>query len=337
VRANALLGAAVLLWRAGHAPAALARCEASLGIRRAAGEPASIAWSLIFQAQIAGALDNRGLAMASLKEAVTLLRGADDPASLARALNNLGELSREAGDYRHAQSLYEEALTLDRMTGHRAGMALRLHNLAYVALHANDSARAARLFSESLALHRELEHRRGRIMCIEGFAAIAAASNQPERAARLFGAGEMLRDRLRTPPDSVERLEHDRFTRMARAALGASRFEAAWTAGRQLSEEMALAEAVLASRRKIPDETAKVGAHTANGDPLTGRELEIAARLAQGLTNRQIATEMAIATRTVDTHVSRILHKLGVASRMHVADGLARLEAVGPQTQVTHT
>jgi DNA-binding CsgD family transcriptional regulator len=48
---------------------------------------------------------------------------------------------------------------------------------------------------------------------------------------------------------------------------------------------------------------------------LTSRELEVLRWLATGLTNRAIADEMVVAVRTVDSHVSSILSKLGVSSR----------------------
>lgn len=52
---------------------------------------------------------------------------------------------------------------------------------------------------------------------------------------------------------------------------------------------------------------------------LTRREREVATLLATGLTNRQIGERMAIAERTVDTHVHRILVKLNCATRVQVA------------------
>ena len=55
------------------------------------------------------------------------------------------------------------------------------------------------------------------------------------------------------------------------------------------------------------------------GLPLTRREREVAELIAQGLTNRQIGARLFIAERTVDTHVSRILAKLGCSSRAQVA------------------
>ena len=52
---------------------------------------------------------------------------------------------------------------------------------------------------------------------------------------------------------------------------------------------------------------------------LTRREREVAGLVADGLTNRQIAGRLTIAERTVDTHVQRILAKLGCATRVQVA------------------
>ncbi len=59
------------------------------------------------------------------------------------------------------------------------------------------------------------------------------------------------------------------------------------------------------------------------GDPsqasLSGRELEVLRLLAEGLTDRQIAQGLTISTRTVETHVSNILHKMGARNRAEAA------------------
>jgi DNA-binding NarL/FixJ family response regulator len=52
---------------------------------------------------------------------------------------------------------------------------------------------------------------------------------------------------------------------------------------------------------------------------LTGRELEVARLVALGHSNRSIAHTLVISERTVDTHVSHILRKLGIASRVQIA------------------
>jgi non-specific serine/threonine protein kinase len=50
-------------------------------------------------------------------------------------------------------------------------------------------------------------------------------------------------------------------------------------------------------------------------DGLTRREQEVLALLARGLTNREIAAHLTISERTAETHVSRILGKLGLTRR----------------------
>jgi ATP/maltotriose-dependent transcriptional regulator MalT len=59
---------------------------------------------------------------------------------------------------------------------------------------------------------------------------------------------------------------------------------------------------------------------------LTKRELEVAALIENGLSNREIAQRLVIAKRTADGHVERILSKLGFTSRAQIAAWMARRE-----------
>lgn len=52
---------------------------------------------------------------------------------------------------------------------------------------------------------------------------------------------------------------------------------------------------------------------------LTPREREVVVRIAEGATNRQIATHLRVTERTARTHVSNILAKLGLSSRTQAA------------------
>ena len=60
-----------------------------------------------------------------------------------------------------------------------------------------------------------------------------------------------------------------------------------------------------------------VGAEADGG--LSPRENDVLAMLADGLTDREIANALTISPRTVETHVSNILHKLGVRNRAEAA------------------
>ena len=61
---------------------------------------------------------------------------------------------------------------------------------------------------------------------------------------------------------------------------------------------------------------------------LTDRELEIAALVAEGLSNREVADRLVLSEKTVGHHVSAVLSKLGVRRRGEVARALAGEGAV---------
>ena len=52
---------------------------------------------------------------------------------------------------------------------------------------------------------------------------------------------------------------------------------------------------------------------------LSPRENDVLRMLAEGLTDREIANALIISPRTVETHVSNILHKLNVRNRAEAA------------------
>lgn len=52
---------------------------------------------------------------------------------------------------------------------------------------------------------------------------------------------------------------------------------------------------------------------------LTEREREVAVLIARGKSNRDIAQELFVSERTAATHVSNILNKLGLSSRVQIA------------------
>lgn len=52
---------------------------------------------------------------------------------------------------------------------------------------------------------------------------------------------------------------------------------------------------------------------------LTPREWEVAVLVTRGCSNRQIAEELVLSERTVDTHVSHILYKLRLRARAQIA------------------
>jgi non-specific serine/threonine protein kinase len=63
---------------------------------------------------------------------------------------------------------------------------------------------------------------------------------------------------------------------------------------------------------------------------LTAREREVAALVAEGLSNRDIAARLVISARTAETHVQHIMSKLGVATRAQIAAWSVAAPGAGP-------
>ena len=57
--------------------------------------------------------------------------------------------------------------------------------------------------------------------------------------------------------------------------------------------------------------------------PLAKREADVARLVAEGLSSRQIGARLFISERTVDSHVTSILNKLGFNSRAQIAGWMA--------------
>ena len=82
--------------------------------------------------------------------------------------------------------------------------------------------------------------------------------------------------------------------------------------------EYALGEEVFTSTVRAPE-------RPPGGTPparLTRREREVAALVARGRANRQVAEELSLSERTVETHVRNVLKKLGLKSRVQLAERL---------------
>jgi DNA-binding CsgD family transcriptional regulator len=70
--------------------------------------------------------------------------------------------------------------------------------------------------------------------------------------------------------------------------------------------------------RKARAELGHIGGRT-RSDGLTAAERRVAALVASGRTNREVAAELFLGERTVESHLSRVYTKLGVRSRTELA------------------
>ncbi len=87
---------------------------------------------------------------------------------------------------------------------------------------------------------------------------------------------------------------------------------------RAMNMQPALQHALALSNRVAPP-PARERLPLGGADGLTAREREVAALVADGLSNREIAEKLVLSAGTVEVHVKRILGKLGFKSRSQVA------------------
>jgi non-specific serine/threonine protein kinase len=359
LRARVMCGAGALSQKLGEYEHARARLAGSLDLFRQLDDPWGAGFALHFLGHVAGAQGDFAQATRMFEESLALFRGTGDKGGCAFTLDCWGGAMISRGDYDQAVSLYEESVALFRAIGNKwevpgplSGLGLAaaargdyvratalleeslalsrdkgprvgptpLLRLGRVVFRQGNYERAAALFKESLVLRKERGDKDGVAACLDALAGVAVTQGRPERAARLFGAADVLRETIHTVVPQAQREEYDRNMATLRARLDETALAAAWAAGRAMTLEQAIDDA-LALDEASPRPGKKADRPTPGDrlDLLTAREREVAALIAQGLTNREIASRLVIAERTAEGHVQSILNKLGFNSRAQIA------------------
>jgi predicted ATPase/DNA-binding CsgD family transcriptional regulator len=327
-RARALLGCGMLAHYLGDDGAAAPLLEESLRLSREAADTVGASFALGLLSIVAEDAGDYDRAASLSEEGLALARadGARVPAPLAAlALAHRGVVAWGQGQDDRAAACWEEALALHRDLGDAWGVANALGYLALAACERGDLARAAGLQRESLSLFAEAEAVEDVAGGLATAATIATYRGEPLPAARLFGAAEALREAIGSRLRFPERAIYERAVAALRAAVEAQPFAAGWAAGRLLSPEQAVAEA-LGLLSQPAGTTPTVG--TSAGVDLTPREREVLHLLVTGLTDRQIGEALFISGRTAQVHVAHIFAKLGVSTRAAAVAAALRLDLV---------
>jgi DNA-binding CsgD family transcriptional regulator len=166
---------------------------------------------------------------------------------------------------------------------------------------------------------------------LEGLACLAGAGSSVEREARLFGAAWTLHEMVGYHQISAQRALREPYLTIARSQLDEATWEAAFTEGKAMTLEEAV-EYALSEEEHDPSANPLSLVEPVD-EPLsnlTRREREVAALVARGLTNRQVAQELSISERTAANHVTKILKKLGLSSRTQIASWAAQRQPLAP-------
>jgi predicted ATPase/DNA-binding CsgD family transcriptional regulator len=262
--------------------------------------------------------DDHPAAKRMLDEARVIAADLDDvPSSLmvlqARAYNGLFE-----GDLDEVRAASSEGARVTRDLGDLYVLENMLMNLGTASLLAGDRDESKALFEEALGIARDIDDRYALYCLLDALGCHAAGSGQARLAAQLLGAAETVR--AGTGASVIPFLAPllAQAEESAITAVGRSKFQAEFDAGKGLRREAAIALAL--------GEPAQVAA-PASGDGSDGllgkREVEVAELVAEGLTNKQIGSRLFISAHTVDSHIRSIMNKLGFNSRAEIAAWMA--------------
>ncbi|MGW4339519.1 protein kinase domain-containing protein [Rhodococcus koreensis] len=209
---------------------------------------------------------------------------------------------------------HEQVLTITEAHGESVHRSYSLWAMAIAVWRQGDPNRAVQLLNQCLRLTRLVDDPLTTANCLESLAWIASDQHSSERAAILMGAAEALGRAVGTSTVLIPHLllHHKHYDRLIRRSLSERAFEAASRKGHALGLDESVAYALV----EQPQATPTPPGATTN---LTKREQQVADLVAQGLTNKAIATRLVISQRTAQGHVEHILTKLGFSSRAQIA------------------
>lgn len=251
------------------------------------------------------------------EQGAALYREIGDRRGEANALTNLGRIAERLGDLDRAVDLHSQSLEVTHALGDRRGTATALANRGVAHLRRGDLGHAGEDLRESLAIRFDTTDREGIATCLEKLSEVAIARGRAERGVRLWATSAALRDAIGAPLAPSERASYDVVMAAARSMLGDATVAELWACGREDTIERAVRSALDGDLEGTSPPAVVASRPEQVKGPATGltpRELEVL-RLLEEHTDREIADALSIGPRTVATHVTNILNKLGVNTR----------------------
>ena len=309
-RVRALNGAAWLAIDQGDHAEAATRLEESLALSRRLNYRAGEGMAIVYLARSSIASQRAAEAAPYVEDAIAMLREAQDGPGVALCFMYAGLVAQFTDQLEVACDCFAQCIRLSQELGidSVAARVSQLLGIARLDLGELGAARAA--LEQGLPASLELGDRWVVPIGLGGFASLAARTGRPRQALRLAGAATAYSETNHFSIPPAMQAVIDRWLAPARKTVGAAAAKL-FAEGRQMKVE----EAVACALANEPEETWRPGPRRS----LTRRELEVAALVARGLTNREIASQLYLSVRTVDVHVDHILTKLGFHTRTQLA------------------
>ncbi len=311
--ARALWCLQALIGRSGHREVSILSPRELADFARQAGEESLVAMGHLGAAYTAERVQrDLETAREHLEMAVEQLTTNGDLPDLAMALASLGAIELQLGNLDAARPWIQQGLETAQEADDDYGAVGAHYTFGWLEVLSGDSEAARLRFLRALDLASDRDTL-SVAQQVEGLA-VAGIAIDPRRAVRLFGAASRLREEVEIPVMLPWSIWLEPALAAARAALPPGAAEKAWESGRTMSTGQ-----VLALARERPGGASRGTAKDGGGRGLSGREVEVAALVASGMTSRAIAERLFLSERTVESHLEHILTKLGFTSRTQVA------------------
>ena len=148
------------------------------------------------------------------------------------------------GDYDQAENYFSMAAKICQRVGNRLIGAYVSANRGSIAIKQGNYAQAFDLLAEAIQVLQEMGDKEDVILCFEPLAFMALEQNLPIRAARLLGASEALRKELGVIRSQPLQVDFEKCVASIHSQLDEVRFEIAWSEGRAMTYEQAIASAL---------------------------------------------------------------------------------------------
>jgi ATP/maltotriose-dependent transcriptional regulator MalT len=231
-----------------------------------------------------------------------------------------GLLAFYEGDHPLACSSIDECIRLAKELATPPAVAMSLSLLGRVRAAQGNLTAAYAHFQESLEIPLKRKAFWYFLVVVAGGADVLARQGNLFRAVRLWSFSQEQREMKGCPLPPADRTHHEQALTAVRHQLRKQNFTAAWTEGRSMTKEQAVAtlsQAPLFVTEATDRESQKRSQEPRPLFPagLTAREVEVLRLVAQGLADSQVANRLVISPRTVNNHLTSIYNKLGVDSR----------------------